>query len=61
MRRSAPLSASKGSAGIVYPGLGTAVQEKYGLIGKSSAESTDGDVISGKRVLFGRVERAGFI
>lgn len=61
MRLSAPLSASEGSAGIVCPGLSTAVQEKYGLIGKSSAESTEGDVQSREHGLHRRVERTGFV
>lgn len=55
------LGVSKDPAGIVCPALSTAVQEKYRLIGESSAESTESDVRSGKHVLHGRVERAGFI
>lgn len=56
-----PLSACMDLAGSACSGLSTAVQEEYGLIGESSAESSEGDVRSGDHFLHGRVERAGFI
>jgi len=54
-----PLTAGKGSAGIVCLGLSTAVQEKYGLIGESSAETAKGNVPRRELILHGRVEGAG--